>query len=714
MNTKNKNICHCEDDNLIKIIVHETPQTSTLQRVVDTLSVLDASITEITGQQISAIRDSLDDLSTNFYDFSTSASVHFSTLDSSVAALDASIKSLTVDSIAGLNARFEALSTKTDDISTRLDASVTDVSNRLSLQISDVSNRLSDASVRINKNTSDISDISTRLYHTISNVADTAARIADVSLNTLTNTSTIANVSTRLSEYISDYDGTVLDVSALKTLTANHTSELNKHDASIQGLAAALETANSSIATNTASIAALGADLQSVDASVSDISTRLASNITTLSSNVADNAANIADVSLSTQTNTASISDVSTRFAAHLNDHDSTVADVSALKTLTASHTIELNKHDASILALSDGLLAANSSISALRNDVSTVDNKIVIYDTSLRSDVSTLATTLTTHLNEFDTSVRNHFASLDDSVGYLRTERNRLDASIVSLTNYIDTTVTTILSEDRARINAIESLAIDTSVYVHDTLTAYNNRLNSSLNQIDSRINASLNQFDSHLDASLSQYYDAFDEYGVVVARALSQHDSSILALTAALHTSDSSITTNTASIASLGTHLQSVDASISALRNDVSVTNNKIVIYDSSLRADVSTLETDLEKLSVAISIAEKCGVLSEISNPEYKWVMLDSSSHILMGIKQDNTVYLAATVNEIVDAALETYTDAGATEGTFANKPTSPNVGQMYFCTDKTATGGSNNGVPIWWNGTNWVDAIGNTVS
>ena len=77
MRTKNKNICHCDDDNLIKIVVHETPQTSTLQRVVDTLAVLDASITEITGQQISSVRDSLDDLSTNFNAFSASASAHF-------------------------------------------------------------------------------------------------------------------------------------------------------------------------------------------------------------------------------------------------------------------------------------------------------------------------------------------------------------------------------------------------------------------------------------------------------------------------------------------------------------------------------------------------------------------------------------------------------------------------------------------------------------
>ena len=76
MRTK-KNICHCDDDNLIKIVIHDTPQTSTLQRVADTLAVLDASITEITGQQISSVRDSLDDLSTNFNAFSTSASAHF-------------------------------------------------------------------------------------------------------------------------------------------------------------------------------------------------------------------------------------------------------------------------------------------------------------------------------------------------------------------------------------------------------------------------------------------------------------------------------------------------------------------------------------------------------------------------------------------------------------------------------------------------------------
>jgi hypothetical protein len=44
--------------------------------------------------------------------------------------------------------------------------------------------------------------------------------------------------------------------------------------------------------------------------------------------------------------------------------------------------------------------------------------------------------------------------------------------------------------------------------------------------------------------------------------------------------------------------------------------------------------------------------------------------------------------------------------AGQGTFANKPASPAVGEMYFATDK--------GYPVWYDGTNWVDATGTSQS
>lgn len=128
----------------------------------------------------------------------------------------------------------------------------------------------------------------------------------------------------------------------------------------------------------------------------------------------------------------------------------------------------------------------------------------------------------------------------------------------------------------------------------------------------------------------------------------------------------------------------------------------------------AEDDTLFSNIYRLSVLLSLARMSGTLSEIQNPEWLWVVVDSEDKVLMGIKTDYSWYLGATINEILDAVLGTYEVAGATNGTFANRPTSPNVGQMYFATDKTATGGSNQGIPIWWNGTNWVDAIGNTVS
>ena len=128
----------------------------------------------------------------------------------------------------------------------------------------------------------------------------------------------------------------------------------------------------------------------------------------------------------------------------------------------------------------------------------------------------------------------------------------------------------------------------------------------------------------------------------------------------------------------------------------------------------AQDDTLFSNMYRLSVALSLARMSGTLSEVTNPEWKWVILDSQDKVLMGIKQDNTWYLGATINQILDAALATYTAAGATQGTFANKPTSPNIGQMYFCTDKQTTDGATNGIPIYYNGTGWVDSLGRTVS
>ena len=121
--------------------------------------------------------------------------------------------------------------------------------------------------------------------------------------------------------------------------------------------------------------------------------------------------------------------------------------------------------------------------------------------------------------------------------------------------------------------------------------------------------------------------------------------------------------------------------------------------------LYAEDDTLFSNIYRLSVALSLARMSGTLSEIQNPEWKWVITDSEDKVLMGIKTDNSWYLGATINEILDCALATYTVAGATHGPTANRPTTPDTGQMYF--DETL------GYPVWYNGTSWVNASGTTV-
>ena len=402
--------------------------------------------------------------------------------------------------------------------------------------ISDISTRVKTNADNISTNATLIADVSTRLSSHITDYSTLNTKVTDVSTRVKTNADDIADISTRLSSHITDYSTLNTKVTDISTRVKTNADN------------------------------------------ISDISTRLS----TTASNLSDVSSQLSEA---VSANATKIADVSTRLSEHIADYVTIDSDVSTLKTLTASHTSQLNSHDASITGLSAAVETANASISALRNDVSTVDNKIVIYDTSLRSDVSTLGSTLTTHLNEFDTSVRNHFVSLDDSVGYLRTERNRLDASITNLTDYIDTTVSQILSTDRARINAIESLAIDTSVFAHQIEINVNNKLV----QIDSSFNAFTTALNTRIDTSLNQLFDGIETRDVVIAQSLTQMNSSIVY---AVTTVDNKVTQIDSSFGSLSTALNTrIDTSLNQLFD--SIDGRDVVVARALTQHDASILD-------------------------------------------------------------------------------------------------------------------------
>jgi len=114
---------------------------------------------------------------------------------------------------------------------------------------------------------------------------------------------------------------------------------------------------------------------------------------------------------------------------------------------------------------------------------------------------------------------------------------------------------------------------------------------------------------------------------------------------------------------------------------------------------------------KLASILIFAGFFATPSVVTNPEWQFVLLDGDNKVLIGVRVDNSLYVGPDLD--LDEILASVTSF-ASSGTFANAPSSPLVGQRYFCTDKQTTEGARNGIPIWHNGTNWVDALGRIVS
>lgn len=159
-----------------------------------------------------------------------------------------------------------------------------------------------------------------------------------------------------------------------------------------------------------------------------------------------------------------------------------------------------------------------------------------------------------------------------------------------------------------------------------------------------------------------------------------------------------------------------------IDTIDNTDSRTLSEFRISDAYTKTEVDTLLDDgyytkpnVVMLVASMIIAFKDSTYSIEENPEWKFVFLDSEEKVIFGIKEDNTLYQGLEWSELLDSLISNYTEETevATVGTYENVPTSPSVGQSYFCTDKQTTEGATDGIVIYWNGTSWVDALGRTV-
>ena len=89
MNTKTKKF----NDNVIRIVVQDTPKTRTLDKVETALSLIDASVKAITDEAISTALDtsSIQTLWSQFEEFDLVTSRALTELDDRIDTLDASL-----------------------------------------------------------------------------------------------------------------------------------------------------------------------------------------------------------------------------------------------------------------------------------------------------------------------------------------------------------------------------------------------------------------------------------------------------------------------------------------------------------------------------------------------------------------------------------------------------------------------------------------------
>ena len=645
MKTKYNN----HDSNVLKIVLQNVPQTSTLTKVESALSLIDASIKAITDDAIATALDSssIQTLWATFneYDFVTAAALSdldsrlvstdssleilgastatkFVSLDSSLSGLSNAVSGLANDlsthiahcsgggididdtvikdinsSIRNLNASVGTLKSQNNAIVSQLqDVSVglKDVSLYLSTHIGNyntLNNKVTDILTRLNQTSNNINNVSVNMSNQIartnSNLTDVSLYVADISTRLNQSNNKVTDISSRLANHMSNSNAQMSvvcssvnrlsnDVSTLQNSLNSTNNQVNEHwnvtarfisdyspliheiDASLYRLTDIVET----------TIANDSAIINSLDASFLELYNEYKEfDIVTANALVALD---------------ASISYIAT----HTPKDVALASDVSTLRN-------DLNQHISECSNLNTKITNVSNNIADVSQRLNQTNTKVTDISTRLSNHIAnyvSLSQTVTSHTSAIS-NINSHLTDIDDSIGYLRNERNRLNSSISSLTQYVNTEVRDIVQNDRARINSVESRAIDNTAAIADVSVSVSalraqisqyrennvatcssvNALNASFIALSDSVNSSVNALNSsfvnlqttltnsnqsmseeisqfktqtnNVVSQLNQSYIAntsimqkletdFDDFDLVTARALAQLDASITQL--------------------------------------------------------------------------------------------------------------------------------------------------------------------------------------
>ena len=502
------------DTNIVKIIFEKVPQTGTLSKLSEGLNLLDTSVNAICDARITEALDtsSIQELWNRFQEFDFVTAAALSDLDYRITVTDSSLGNFDSQN----QSKFAEVNSSLSDLSNAIVGVRNDLIQHI-IDTSDISGTVKPEDIEhyLQPLRNDITNVSTNLYsQTValdSAIVDNTTLIQNVSSNLTVTRSILTDVSTRLTNHLTASDTTNSSlnsltnlVTAIDSLQTEQTTAINNINASISALVSSTVT-NTSIWNNQAA-----PNIRALNASVNDISTRLAN---------------------------------------HLNDYVNINSSLSDLTSVVS----QLDN------ATANALTALNSSVRELYN-ASQTQSYI-----ELSNDVSTLRNTVSGNTNSID-NINASIDQINTSLGLNGYFDHIRDVSINTLDNYVHTTVDSLLTSYTQRLNSTESIAVDAMAVSNDVSThfaALNNNvsyivenfnssiysrfdeidssmnlkfeeMNSSLNttftNYQTEINSSFSNYQNYIDSSLIGWGNIIEERDFVISRALTQLDTSIV----------------------------------------------------------------------------------------------------------------------------------------------------------------------------------------
>ena len=276
--------------------------------------------------------------------------------------------------------------------------------------------------------------------------------------------------------------------------------------------------------------------LQPLRNDITNVSTNLYSQTVALDSAIVGNTTLIQNVSSNLTVTRSILTDVSTRLSNHLNDSDTTNSSlnsltnlVTAIDSLQTEQTTAINNINASISAL----------VVSTVNNTSIWNNQAAPNIRALNTSVNDISTRLANHINEYVNINPSTIENLTTAVNQINTSLGLngyfdhiRDVSINTLTEYVHTTVDSLLTSYTQRLNSTESIAVDAMAVANDVSTHFSvissnvnyivDNFNSSIyarfDEIDSSINNTIDEKFAVINSSLADFQttlnNSFDDY--------------------------------------------------------------------------------------------------------------------------------------------------------------------------------------------------------